>query len=317
MDTRENSQGVVLMKISPERQDRLIAAASAAFFQVAGRTPLSMGLVGGRLLGAAACRLLSRHRRITEANLKFAFRNEKSPAEIRRLVYRNFEQWGMIAFEWARWERMSRIRGGGFPYPVRARGLAHLQAARQKSEAVLLLSAHFGNWEYGHYYYGRHIHTLNFIVRRIDNPYLEACRLANNHCYGVNILYKEVGLKAAIKNLRKGQDLVIFADQKANPREGVAARFFGRRSTSIPLVASFAKKFQLPIVPMFVVRRGNTASHELTFLPELEYGPNEDVHAITQRQNDIIEKMIRRHPDHWLWMHRRWKTEYPEIYETN
>ena len=110
---------------------------------------------------------------------------------------------------------------------------------------------------------------------------------------------------------------MIFADQKANPREGVSARFFGRNSTSIPLVASFAKKFELPIVPMFVVRRGNSPIHELTFLPELEYGPGDSVIEITQRQNDIIEKMIRRHPDHWLWMHRRWKTEYPEIYKTN
>jgi Kdo2-lipid IVA lauroyltransferase/acyltransferase len=97
----------------------------------------------------------------------------------------------------------------------------------------------------------------------------------------------------------------------------VVGRFFGRNSTSIPLVASFAKKFELPIVPMFVVRRGNGPSHDLTFLPELEYGPGDSVNDITQRQNDIIERMIRRHPDHWLWMHRRWKTEYPEIYETN
>lgn len=305
------------MKITPEYQDRLIAAASAAFFRVARWTPLSMGLVGGRLMGAAACRLLSRHRNIAVANLKFAFQSEKSPDEIQRIVYQNFEQWGMIAFEWARSVHLVRSEPGQFPFPMRVRGLAHLQAARRKSEGVLLLSAHFGNWEYGHYFYGRHVHALNFIVRRIDNPYLESCRVANNHRYGVNILYKEVGLKAAIKNLRKGQDLVIFADQKANPREGVAGRFFGRNSTSIPLVASFAKKFQLPIVPMFVVRRGNSSTHELTFLPELAYGPGDSVDEITQRQNDIIEKMIRRHPDHWLWMHRRWKTEYPEIYKTN
>ena len=276
-----------------------------------------MGLMGGRLMGAAACSLLSRHRNIAVANLKFAFQNEKSPSEIQRIVYQNFEQWGMITFEWAHSVRLVHAQPGELPFPVRVKGLAHLRAARQKSKAVLLLSAHFGNWEYGHYYYGRHIHTLNFIVRRIDNPYLESCRVANNTRYGVSILYKEVGLKAAIKNLRKGQDLVIFADQKANPREGVTGRFFGRNSTSIPLVASFAKKFQLPIVPMFVVRQNNGRDHVLTFLPELEYDPGEDVAQITQRQNDIIEKMIRQHPDHWLWMHRRWKTEYPEIYETN
>jgi KDO2-lipid IV(A) lauroyltransferase len=317
MDEGKIDKKCGFMKISPEHQDRLIAAASAAFFRVARHTPLSMGLAGGRLMGAAACRLLNRHRNIAVANLKFAYQNEKTPAEIQRLVYRNFEQWGMIAFEWARAAPIGGAQSGELPFPVRVKGLKHLQAARRKSEAVLLLSAHFGNWEYGHYCYGRDIHTLNFIVRRIDNPYIESCRVLNNRRFGVNILYKEVGLKAAIKNLRKGQDLVIFADQKANPREGVVGRFFGRNSTSIPLVASFAKKFELPIVPMFVVRCGNSPNHELTFLPELEYGPGDSVTDITQRQNDIIEKMIRRHPDHWLWMHRRWKTEYPEIYETN
>jgi Kdo2-lipid IVA lauroyltransferase/acyltransferase len=305
------------MKISQEHQDRIIAAVSAALFQVARWTPSSMGLMGGRLLGAAACRLLNRHRNIAVANLKFAFQNEKSPAAIQRLVYQNFQQWGMIAFEWAQCALVDRMAPGKLPLRVRVKGHAHIQAARRKGSAVLLLSAHFGNWEYGHYYYARYINTLNFIVRRIDNPYLESRRVASYQHHGVNVLYKEVGLKAAIKNLRKGQDLVIFADQKANPREGVTGSFFGRNSTSIPLVASFAKKFQLPIVPMFVVRRGNSATHELTFLPELEYSPSESVTAITQRQNDIIEKIIRRHPDHWLWMHRRWKTEYPEIYQTN
>jgi KDO2-lipid IV(A) lauroyltransferase len=305
------------MKISPERQERLTAAATAAFLRLARWTPLSVGLAGGRLMGAAACKLLSRHRRIAMANLNFAFRNEKCPAEIQRLTFRNFEQWGMIAVELARSYPWCDVEPVRFPFPVQVRGLSHLENARRKSAAVLLLSAHFGNWEFGHYYYGRYIHTLNFIVRRIDNRYLETRRVAINRRFGVNILYKEVGLKAAIKNLRNGQDLVIFADQKANPREGVTGLFFGRQSTSIPLVASFAKKFQLPIVPMFVVRRGNSATHELTFLPELEFAPEDSTTTITQRQNDIIEKMIRRHPDHWLWMHRRWKTEYPEIYETN
>ena len=250
------------------------------------------------------------------ANLKFAYQDEKSASEITHIVYRNFQQWGMIAFEWAQGERLDQAAKDKLSARVRVKGIEYLKAAKSKSAAVVLLSAHFGNWEYGHYYYASHIDTLNFIVRRIDNPYVEMRRVATNRFHGVNILYKEKGLKAAIKNLKKGQDLVIFADQKANPREGVESRFFGHNTMSIPLVASFAKKFHLPIVPMFVVRQGNSPFHELTFLPELEYGPDDGAQAITQRQSDIIEQMIRRHPDHWLWMHRRWKTEHPEIYQS-
>ena len=302
------------MKITPERLERIITAASPVFFKVAQLPKPATGLMGGRLLGAAACRLLGKHRKIAIANLKFAFREERSMAEIRRMAYRNFQQWGMIAFEWARCYYLDRPSPGRLPFRIEVRGLEHLKAAKKKNPAVMLLSAHFGNWEYGHLYYASRINTLNFIVRRIDSPFLEERRVAYNQRHGVNILYKEKGLKAAIRNLKKGQDLVIFADQKANPREGISSRFFGRRTTSIPLVASFATKFQLPIVPMFVVRKAASPTHVLTFLPELQYGPHDDVAAITQRQNDIIEKMIRKHPDHWLWMHRRWKTEHPEIY---
>lgn len=303
------------MRISPDQLNRIIAAVSAGFFKVSRSTPSSLGLMSGRLLGAAACRLLGRHRRIAIANLKFAFQSEKSASEIKHIVYRNFQQWGMIAFEWAQGVRLDTAAADQLPVPVRVKGIEHLKAAKRKSAAVVLLSAHFGNWECGHWHYASRINTLNFIVRRIDNPYLEMCRVATNHLHGVNILYKEGGLKPAIKNLRKGQDLIIFADQKANPKEGIPSRFFGRNTTSIPIVAALAKKMQLPIVPMFVVRQADCLSHELTFLPELEFGKDDSVAAITQHQNDIIERMIRKHPDHWLWMHRRWKTEHPEIYQ--
>lgn len=304
-----------IMKITPERLNRIIAAASAGLFRVSQATPSSMGLMGGRLLGAAAGRLLAKHRKITIANLEFAFQGEKSASEINRIAYHNFQQWGMIAFEWTHAVQLDQAASGKLPVPVRVKGIEHLKAAKRKNPAVVLLSAHFGNWEYGHWHYASHINSLNFIVRRIDNPYLETCRLATNHRHGVNVLYKESGLKPAIKNLRKGQDLIIFADQKANPKEGIPSRFFGRNTTSIPIVAALAKKMQLPIVPMFVVRQADRLTHELTFLPELEFGKSDSVAAITQRQNDIIERMIRKHPDHWLWMHRRWKTEHPEIYQ--
>ena len=92
-------------------------------------------------------------------------------------------------------------------------------------------------------------------------------------------------------------------------------RFFGRRTTTLPIVAAMAKKYNYPIVPMFVVRQNNSPVHHIVFLPELLYDADDTVEEICQRQNDIIETIIRKHPDHWLWMHRKWKTEYPEIYK--
>jgi len=278
-------------------------------------TPPFIGLPLGRMFGYLACLVDAHHRNIARINLKFAFQDSKSDAEIRRLVYRNFMQWGMIAYEWGRKRFFNCLPTNQLPIRMKISGEAHLRAAKKKSPAVLLLSAHFGNWEYGHLHYAATINKLNFIVRRIDNPSMEQRRVASNHPHGVTILYKESGLKAAIKSLKKGEDLVIFADQKANPKEGVACRFFGRETTTLPIVATLAKKYNYPIVPMFVVRERQSAEHRLVFLPELTWEDTDSIEEIAQRQNDVIEDIIRLHPDHWLWMHRKWKTEHPEIYK--
>jgi KDO2-lipid IV(A) lauroyltransferase len=303
------------MRIFPKATDWTLMALVELFTRATRMVPPSIGLPMGRVFGYLACAADPRHRNIARSNLKFALGGEKSDAEINRLVYQNFMQWGMIAFEWGRMRFFHRRPPGRLPVPMTVSGEAHLQAAKAKSPAVLLLSAHFGNWEYGHLHYAGNVHPLNFIVRRIDNPYVEKLRVMVNQHHGVTILYKEKGLKAAIKHLRRGEDLVIFADQKANRKEGIPCRFFGRETTTLPIVAALAQKYQYPIVPMFVVRDKNSASHQIVFLPELTYDDGDTVETIAQRQNDIIEGMIRKHPDHWLWMHRKWKTEYPEIYQ--
>lgn len=303
------------MRRSASMIDRCMELMLNGFCRTALYTPPSVGLAIGRLLGELLCQADARHRHIAQANLKFAFQNRFDDRQISRLVQKNFRQWGMIAYEWSRMRFFDRLPRGRLPYRIEVDGLENLARARQGNAAVLLLSAHFGNWEYGHLYYASAINTLNFIVRRIDHPLLEEKRIAVNRQHGVTILYKESGLKAAIRNLRKGQDLVIFADQKANIKEGIACRFFGRHTTTLPILAALAQKYRLPIVPMFTVRKKNSAVHRLIFKPQLPMAPQDSIADTTQRQNDAIEAMIRQHPDHWLWMHRKWRTEHPEIYK--
>ena len=301
-------------KLSRKATDRITAGLVGLFCRAANLTPPFIGLPLGRMLGYLACFVDAHHRNIARANLKFAFQGSRTDREINRIAYENFMQWGMIAYEWGRKRFYNRLPTCRLPIRMEISGESHLRKAKERSDAVLLLSAHFGNWEYSHLHYACMINKLNFIVRKIDNPHLEPLRVNSNHPHGVTILYKQKGLKAAIKSLKKGEDLVIFADQKANPKEGVKCTFFGQETTTLPIVASLAKKYKYPIVPMFVVREGNSPVHKMVFLPELAYTDNDTIEEIAQRQNDIIEGIIRKHPDHWLWMHRKWKTEHPEIY---
>ena len=279
-------------------------------------TPIKVWLFMGRCFGLLFYFLDSRHRSIALTNLQFALGNEKSEKEIRFLARKNFQEFSMIAHEWVRLKNINKKKLRNLIY---VEGKEHIIAAKKKNRSIILLSAHFGNWEYAHLFYSSTINRLNFIVRRIDNPLLEQERVTYNENFGVKILYKENGLRPAIKNLKKGEDLIIFADRQANLREGISCNFFGRKTSTLTVVPALAKKYQIPIVPMFITRCKDRVHHRIIFFPELgiDYDSNKDnIHETTQRQNHIIEKVIKTFPDHWLWFHRKWKCYHPHIYKS-
>lgn len=297
--------------------DRLALHATTGYYALSTCMPMSAWLGMGRCLGSLLYLLARKHRGIARTNLRFALGQETPEHQIDQIIRNNFKQFGMIGQEFLKFRQSSPTTARYVDEMVHVEGEEHLLAAKEKSQAVILLGAHFGNWEMGHLYYARHYNRLNFIVRRIDNPLVEAIRYRYNTDLGVNIIYKNRGLKEAIQHLKQGEDLVIFADQNANRQEGVVSSFFGHPTTSLYIAPSLAQKYRVPLVPMFTVREKDHKHHKLVFLPEvpIEYGElKEDIETLTQRQNERLEQIITLYPDHWLWFHRKWKVDYPELY---
>ena len=296
---------------------RLAFLAIRCHFTLSRCMPPATWLGVGRSLGSLLYLLAGKHRKIARANLRFAFGDTLPEETIDRIICDNVRQFGMIGQEFVKFMQPVGETARMVDAAVTVEGEEHLRAARAKSRSVILLGAHFGNWEMGHLYYARHYNRLNFIVRRIDNPLVENVRYSYNTKLGVNIIYKENGLREAIQHLKNGEDLVIFADQNAGPKEGIAVNFFGHPTTSLYIAPSLAQKYRLPLVPMFTVREKNPYRHRLVFLPEIPISgdaPKEGIETLTRRQNEALEQIIARYPDHWLWFHRRWKVDYPEIY---
>lgn len=251
--------------------------------------------------------------------MRFAFGKDKDEREILRIALKNYQEYGMMGHEWIRLMGLTKSELEELSSRIHVEGEEYLMAARKRSPSVILLGSHFGNWEYAHLFFANKINYLNFIVRRLDNPFLEQERVAYNQRFGVRILYKENGLREALRNLKKGEDLIIFPDVQANLQEGIPSQFFGQKTSTIPLVTALAKKYQIPVVPMFIARSRDRTHHKILFLPELfPGGPGEELSVSdgTQIQNHVIEGIIRRYPDHWLWFHRKWKCYHPEIYKT-
>ena len=304
------------MEKSPTIYERMIHLLVVGCHRFAMRIPLNAGLRMAKLFGLAAYFLDAKHRRIALRNLRFAFGREMGEGGIRETARRNFQQFAMTGHEWLRLRSVDDETLSGL---VRVEGREHLDAAREKSRSVILLGAHFGNWEYAHLFYASRINRLNFIVRAIDNPLLEKERVRYNDRFGVNILYKENGLRRAIRNLKRGQDLVIFSDRKAEEGEDLPCQFFGKKSSSISLVPSLGRRMGIPIVPLFIVRCEDMVHHRMVFFPELDVGrecpeEKEAVRKATQRQCEVIEQAIRAAPDHWVWIHKRWMRDHPELY---
>lgn len=298
--------------------DRIVYSIALLYHLLSKVVPLRMWLFMGRCFGLLFYSMDFHHRMIALTNLRFAFGNEKDDKEIRLIARKHFQQLGMTAHEWVRLRGLKKSNLEKICNHIYVEGREHLIAAKRRKQSVILLGAHFGNWEYAHLYFSNAVNRLNFIVRKLDNPLLERERTAYNQNFNVNILYKESGLRTAIKNLKKGEDLVVFADRKASLKEGAPSQFFGKKTSTIPLVPALAKRFQIPVVPMFIIRCKDRVHHRIIFFPELKIDDIDTEKVIQdgmQLQNDIIEAVIRRYPDHWLWVHRKWKCYHAEIYE--
>ena len=278
------------------------------------RVPLRAWLLLGKWFGYLLYLIDVRHRRIALINLRFAYDDEKDERELKEIIRSNFIQYGLIGFEWLRLKKLTRERLDEIKDHIAVEGERYLIEAKKKNPSVILLSAHFGNWEYAHLYFADTFNHLNFMVREIENPLLERERVDYNERHGVRILYKNRGLRQAVKNLKQGEDIVIFSDRKANFKEGIPSIFFNRKTSTIPLIYTLAKKYNIPIVPMFIFRTEDITRHKIVFSPELDIG-GMDMTEATNRQNDIIEQAIRQFPAQWLWIHRKWKCYHRKMYE--
>lgn len=252
-----------------------------------------------------------RHRTVATDNLRHAF-PEKSPQQIDGLVrgcYRHFLRLVVEIvllprkFRLGNWRESGRLRGG--PAIVRS-----LLADRP----ALIVTAHFGNWELAGYALGCFGFRTYAIARVLDNPHLEQFFKRFRQATGQTIIAKKDDFDRLEQVLRSGGKVATLADQDAGPR-GVFVDFFGRPASAHKAVALMAIEFD---AVMLVVGVPRTAAPPEGFYYEItcedvidprDYAGQPDaVKAITQRYHAALEQLIRRHPEQYFWLHRRWKT---------
>jgi Kdo2-lipid IVA lauroyltransferase/acyltransferase len=270
--------------------------------------PRILGRRMGAALGAFAFSVIPRLRRVGMRNLEIAF-PFSSPVEreqILRTLYRNL---GWQLAEFCRMPAYTRQNTGNL---MRYEGLERYLAAKEKGKGVLILTGHLGAWELSSFYHSLMGYPMSMVIRRLDNPKVD--RLVNGiRClHGNQVLHKDDFARALLSTMRKGESVGILMDTNMTPPQGTFVDFFGKEACTASGLARVALKTGAAVLPGFMLWEPAEGKYVLHFgeeIPIVSTGDDQaDVQEITQRLTSELESWIRRYPEQWLWVHRRWKT---------
>ena len=195
---------------------------------------------------------------------------------------------------------------------IRYDGLDRYLQARAAGKGVLVLTAHLGAWELSSFFHSLVGYPMGLLIRRLDNDRVD--RLVNRtRCqHGNWVVHKDDFARGLITAMRAGETVGILMDTNMTPPQGVFVPFFGKLACTASGMARIAMKTGAAVLPGFLTSDGAEGTYTLRFGPALrlvETGNVEaDILANTALFTAELERYIRRFPDQWLWMHRRWKT---------
>lgn len=200
-------------------------------------------------------------------------------------------------------------------------GFENYKSAAERGRGVLLLTGHVGSWELCAFAQGLYGYPLSFLVRLLDNPLIN--RMANHHreLSGNRTINKMMAVKPVLETLKRGRDVGLLIDVNVLSDQGIFCDFFGIPASSTTGLAVFALRADAPVVPGFLIWDEGLKKHRLRFDPEIPLVRTgdfkEEVRINTERFTRVVEEYVRRYPDQWLWIHKRWKTRpqgEPDLY---
>ena len=273
-------------------------------------------LVAGALAWSVY-QLHGRLRRVGRRNLELAL-PDVSSEERDRILHRLFRSLGWQLVEFC---RMARYTPENTRNWIRTEGLEHYLAAEARGKGVLIVTGHMGAWELSSFYHSLMGHPMGMVIRRLDNRPLDEFVNGIRCLHGNRVLHKDDFARGLLTAMRKGETVGILMDTNMTPPQGVFVEFFGHEACTASGLARVALKTGAAVLPGFMLWEEAERRYVLHFGPQLAFERTSDgeadIVAATQQCTRVIESWIRRYPDQWLWIHRRWKTrpaDEPGIY---
>jgi KDO2-lipid IV(A) lauroyltransferase len=252
--------------------------------------------------------LLPKLRKTAEFNLRLAFPEwtHERRRDVMRKMTRNL---GWMAAEFARFPKYT---AENIEQTVVLDGHENFLAGKNRGKGVLFLTGHIGAWELSSFAHGLYGFPLRYMARPLDNKPLDAMVNHYRGLSGNEPIFKNESARVMLRVLKEAGTVGILADQNTMPGEGVFVDFFGTAACTTTGIARVALHTDAAVVPGYVYWDEGMRKYRLRFGPPVELvrtGDTErDVVANTQKFAKVIEEIVRKHPEQWVWIHARWKT---------
>ena len=276
-----------------------------------GRIPRGLARLAASLLAFSVYWCLGRLRGVGVRNLALALPllSSKTREKILRRVYVHLG-WQLVEFC-----RMTRYTRENTCDWMRTEGLDHYLAARARGKGVLIITGHLGAWELSSFYHSLMGYPMGMLIRRLDNRKLDEYVNRTRCLHGNFVLSKDDFGRGLLKAMHAGETVGILMDTNMTPPQGEFVKFFGIDACTGTGLAHIARKTGAAVLPGFMFWEASEKKYVLRFGEEVLMPHTDDVAADilkgTQRCTNVLETWVRRYPDQWLWIHRRWKTRPP------
>ena len=259
----------------------------------------------GERLGVMFFLLDRVHRRIALANLQVAF-PKKSADECRAIARSMFQHFGRLLLELLKYSSLSHEQQMAL---VDWEGEERVRLALAQGKGILFCTGHFGYWEQQALAHALKFEPMAVMARPLDNPklhnLLEGIRTSNSN----EIVYRRGAVRKALRLLAEGRGVGILIDQHMTSADAIYVDFFGRPAATTSTLAALAIRTGAPVIPLFAFPLAG-GRYRMIYEHPVEPPPHDSEDAVrefTQRCTDVLEMHVRRHPELWLWMHRRWR----------